>query len=827
MIITLVLLTIIPIELSLIRNTGIFTINVIIDFLFLLLIIFTKFNMAYYNEENELIIHPIYTAKNYLNNNFISDFVSIIPFELFVLYNDDYGVNNYLLILVVFRYIRLLRFHKAIKSLKSIVKDNSNLLTHVLLIFYVLIFIHIITCFIIHNSCFFADQMNSENSQQICNYGSWISNKVVDLGINNNWSVYSLAMYWTTATVTTVGYGDIIGKLDNELIFSIILMILGTMFIGHIMANEASLIVNLDNERSEYCAKSLILKDFMTYHLFPKKLIKNALDYYIYVWKRSKYANYQSIFQGFPNSMMDDLALNLYRDNLKRISIFQNADECILKTLSKICSIEFYPKNEYIVENSHITENIYFIFRGSVQISRFKSDDKTLQIGEFFGKLSGRAFKKNLFSAMAMEDCDLFVLSQDKLHFIKDYIDMENFLNENCVNELSKQIIFIKSHIAYRDDGGILITDIRKIFYNYLTQPSVIIVDILPIINWEFLVCFYQYYHQLKILSYVKLVRIVRIFRVIATFKNLEQRVDVNTIYITIFKLTIYIAILAHVICCLWYWISCPVGECYPISWVNYHELESKGFRKFYAYSIALYWSFTTITTIGFGNIHAVNTTERLMSVFTMIMAKVVLTYVFSTLDSAISNNNVLHLNFTNKVFAIKNTLKNAKVDEELISLSLNHMEYKWNYIKNVSLVELISPLSYCIKCKFMSKYASKFMEKFKDNFKKICPNYSEGVYNQLSIMIEQNLFHKNQIITKIQDDIYAMYYIMDGETQKTDDNPSIMFCVYYFFLYHSKTHNNKKYDHLKILNSVNKGDIMGEIPYYGITEFSIPLIRT
>ena len=52
--------------------------------------------------------------------------------------------------------------------------------------------------------------------------------------------------------------------------------------------------------------------------------------------------------------------------------------------------------------------------------------------------------------------------------------------------------------------------------------------------------------------------------------------------------------------------------------WVNANDLsDSTTSRK---YRVALYWAFTTMTTVGYGDLSVVNNTEKLAAMFAMIV---------------------------------------------------------------------------------------------------------------------------------------------------------------------------------------------------------------
>ena len=46
---------------------------------------------------------------------------------------------------------------------------------------------------------------------------------------DDNSDIYAIAFYWTIATITTVGYGDISGTNILEMVFASIIMLIGVI----------------------------------------------------------------------------------------------------------------------------------------------------------------------------------------------------------------------------------------------------------------------------------------------------------------------------------------------------------------------------------------------------------------------------------------------------------------------------------------------------------------------------------------------------------------------------------------------------------------------
>jgi hypothetical protein len=82
------------------------------------------------------------------------------------------------------------------------------------------------------------------------------------------------------------------------------------------------------------------------------------------------------------------------------------------------------------------------------------------------------------------------------------------------------------------------------------------------------------------------------------------------------------ILFLNHIVACLWYWtaefLQSPESDSSDDYWVVRLDLEDKSDGM--KYVVAIYWSFQTLTTVGYGDISAQRDFERIIALVWIIL---------------------------------------------------------------------------------------------------------------------------------------------------------------------------------------------------------------
>ena len=197
-------------------------------------------------------------------------------------------------------------------------------------------------------------------------------------------------------------------------------------------------------------------------------------------------------------------------------------------------------------------------------------------------------------------------------------------------------------------------------------------------------------------LRLTKLVRGLRLFRLakIATMtvkisrlhKAAAHHYDINPAIAPLVKMLCFIVYSLHILCCGWYFVCTLDEESMRDNWVEKVRREvltgkeNWSTEAFTWYFYSLYWAASTMFAVGYGDIHPVNSTERLYALVTQVLGAMAYGYIIGTISYLTEVASPRASALAKRTNELKDWMSVRQLPRNLRTQIISHMKYVWNF---------------------------------------------------------------------------------------------------------------------------------------------------
>ena len=353
-----------------------------IDFIYIFDLII-NFYRSYYNFEENLVKKNLLIFLHYFKTWLLFDLISSIPIYTILktleskciiksIYNDSkfentgkhshhYNVNlnkiHYILILIkVIKTLKIFKKNIVLKKMRKFLNEINFINNWADIFIYLLFFIS----FLNFTACIFI--FLGRNI-----FESWIF--LNDLEEKSFIDIYIAAIYYLVMTVTTVGYGDVIGKSMAEIIFQIIMVIAGTCIYSWIISSVSNYVKKMNERNLKYEEKVQVLEEIKLNSHINKKLYNKIIRLLNYRKYHEEENEKNIILESLPNSLKNTLLIEMYKNYINDFSFFKGIEnrEFIVQVISKLSPI-IGIKDDILIEEGEYIEEIIFIKNGILSL---------------------------------------------------------------------------------------------------------------------------------------------------------------------------------------------------------------------------------------------------------------------------------------------------------------------------------------------------------------------------------------------------------------------------------------------------------------------------
>ena len=192
-----------------------------------------------------------------------------------------------------------------------------------------------------------------------------------------------------------------------------------------------------------------------------------------------------------------------------------------------------------------------------------------------------------------------------------------------------------------------------------------------------------QLLRLIKLFRFLRILKLIRICKLKQILIKMEDFITSNTFstIFLIFKLLAVIIFIAHWTACWFYFISFEDSFIHSDVWIRHDNLMDKDISDIYI--TALYWSFTTMTTVGYGDIVPRTSNEKLYVMASMILACGIFAYTVGSIGGIISKQSAEENLYRERTISVNRYMKKHNLSADLQFRVRRYLEYVWENQKN------------------------------------------------------------------------------------------------------------------------------------------------
>ena len=241
----------------------------------------------------------------------------------------------------------------------------------------------------------------------------------------------------------------------------------------------------------------------------------------------------------------------------------------------------------------------------------------------------------------------------------------------------------------------------------------------------------------------------------------LNKYVLFKNIFIRLFKapmikIVLFFILFLHIVSSLWIFIGNQNNLNHNNEWIYYYNFTEN--TIFSQYILSLYFSLTTLLTVGYGDIVPRNSLERVFIIGCLIFGCLIYSFLISIVSSLFTNKHAKKVLLENKLTILDSLRREYKLDYYLVRYIERHIKFhfkNWHGDKE----ELINNLPYSLKVLLHLKIYENLLVKI-DFFQNID---NKKFLLSFTSKLRTIKYFKNETILDVNDKIQDIFFVNQG----------------------------------------------------------------
>ncbi|XP_018414338.1 PREDICTED: potassium voltage-gated channel subfamily H member 4 [Nanorana parkeri] len=353
--------------------------------------------------------------------------------------------------------------------------------------------------------------------------------------------------------------------------------------------------------------------------------------------------------------------------------------------------------------------------------------------------------------------------------------DSVSAARSTIVSDIAVEMLFILDIIlnfrtTYVSQSGQVVYAPRSICIHYLA--TWFFVDLIAALPFDLLYAF-----NVTVTSLVHLLKTVRLLRLLRLLQKLDRYSQYSAMVLTL--LMSMFALLAHWMACVWYVIGRKEMESNdPVTWdIGWlHELGKRlevpyinnsigGPSIRSAYIASLYFTLSSLTSVGFGNVCANTDAEKIFSICTMLIGALMHAVVFGNVTAIIQRMYSRRSLYHTRMKDLKDFIRVHRLPQQLKQRMLEYFQTTWSVNNGIDANALLKDFPDELRADIAMHLNKDILQL------PVFEPASRGCLRALSLHIKTSFCAPGEYLLRQGDALQANYFVCSGSMEVLKDN--------------------------------------------------------
>ncbi|XP_063073461.1 potassium voltage-gated channel subfamily H member 4a [Engraulis encrasicolus] len=352
--------------------------------------------------------------------------------------------------------------------------------------------------------------------------------------------------------------------------------------------------------------------------------------------------------------------------------------------------------------------------------------------------------------------------------------DCDSTSRSTIVSDIAVEMLFILDIVlnfrtTYVSQSGQVVYDARSICLHYLATWFVL--DVIAALPFDLL-----YALNITVTSLVHLLKTVRLLRLLRLLQKLDRYSQYSSVVLTL--LMSVFALLAHWLACAWYVIGYKQLETSdPLTWdIGWLQELGKRLETPYtngtvggpsmqsAYIAALYFTLSSLTSVGFGNVCANTDAEKIFSICTMLIGALMHAVVFGNVTAIIQRMYSRRSQYHTRMKDLKDFIRVHRLPKQLKQRMLEYFQATWSVNNGINANELLHDFPDELRADIAMHLNKDILQL------PLFSSASRGCLRSLSLHIKTSFCAPGEYLIRHGDALHAQHYVCSGSLEVLKD---------------------------------------------------------